>query len=72
MEVSSAAGFKHINDFVDPRATFIDGSGEEEIWFLQGVMQRARSLDKTVIELPENAEQNLMWITLLDSSSLSG
>ncbi len=72
MEVSSAAAFKHINDFVHPQATFIDASGEEEIWFLKGLKERASNLGRTVIELPESSEQNLMWITLLYSSSLSG
>lgn len=72
MEVSSAAAFKHINDFVHPQATFIDTSGEEEVWFLRGVKQRATTLGRTIIELPENSEQNLMWITMLDSSSLGG
>ena len=72
MEVSSAAAFKHINDFVNPQATFVDSSGEEEVWFLKGLNQRAATLGRTIIELPDNAGQNLMWITLLDSSSLSG
>jgi hypothetical protein len=72
MEVSSGAAFGHINTFLNPQATFVDSSGEEEIWFLKGLKDRARSLGRTVIDLPENAEQNLMWITLLDSSSLSG
>ena len=71
MEVSCSAGFNHINTFVHPRATFIDASGEEEM-FMKGLKHRANSLGRTVIELPENAEQNLLWITLLDSSSLSG
>ena len=72
MEVSSSAGFKHIDTFLHPRATFIDGSGEEETFFLKGLKGRASLLGRTVIELPENAEQNLMWTTLLDSASLSG
>ncbi|OWP05864.1 hypothetical protein B2J93_982 [Marssonina coronariae] len=71
MEVSSAAALSHINTFVHPQAILIDGSGEEEPWFLRGIKDRAVSLGRTVIELPDNAEQNLMWITLLDSSSLS-
>lgn len=71
MEVSSAAAFKHINDFVNPQATFVDSSGEEEVWFLKGLKHRAAILGRTIIELPDNADQNLMWITLLDSSSLS-
>ena len=72
MEVSSSAGFNHINTFVNPQATILDGSGQEELWFLKGVKQKAMRLGRTVIEIPENAEQNLMWITLLDSASLSG
>lgn len=46
--------------------------GEEELWFLDGLSDRAATLGRTVIQLPENAERNLMWITLLDSASLSG
>lgn len=72
MEVASSAGFNHINTFVHPQATFVDASGEEEAWFLKGVKDRAIPLGRTVIDLPENAEKNLMWITLLDSASLSG
>lgn len=72
MEVSSAAAYNHINNFVHPQATFIDASGEEEVWLSKGVKLRAKSVGRTVIELPSNAEQNLMWITLLDSASLSG
>ncbi len=72
MEVSSSAAFNHINTFVHPQATIIDGSAEEELWFSKGVTDRAVALGRTVIELPNNAEQNLMWLTFLDSASLSG
>jgi hypothetical protein len=72
MEVSTSAGFNHINTFVHPQATLIDGSGEEELFFLKGLRNRASSLGRTVIELPDNSEQYLMWVTLLDSASLSG
>lgn len=72
MEVSSSAASNHINNFVHPQATFIDASGEEELWFTKGLADRAIALGQTIIELPNNAEQNLMWITLLDSASLKG
>ena len=72
MEVSCSAAFGHINTFVNPQATFIDGSGEEELFFLKGMKSRARAVGRTVIELPDNAEQTLMWTTRLDSASLSG
>lgn len=72
MEVSASAAFNHINTFVHPQATIIDGSGDEELWFSKGVTDRAITLGRTIIELPSNAEQNLMWLTHLDSASLSG
>lgn len=72
MEVSVSAAFNHINNFIHPQATIIDVSGEEEAWFSKGIKGRALTLGRTIIELPENSEQNLMWLTLLDSSSLSG
>jgi len=71
MEVSSAAAFGHINTFIHPQATLIDGSEEEESWFSRGIQDRAIALGRTVIELPDNAEKNLMWMNLLDSASLS-
>lgn len=71
MEVSASAAFNHINTFVHPQATFIDASGEEEAWFLKGIRDRGVAAGRTLIDLPEDAEQNLMWITLLDSASLS-
>ncbi|KAG4444223.1 hypothetical protein IFR05_000320 [Cadophora sp. M221] len=71
MEVSSAAAFGHINTFIHPQATLIDASGEEESWFSRGLKDRAITLGRTVIELPDNAEKNLMWLNLLDSASLS-
>ena len=72
MEVSCAAGFNHINNVVYPQATFIDASGDEEQFLFKGLKDRANSLGRTVIEVPENAEQTMMWTTLLDSYSLSG
>ena len=72
MEVSCSAGLNHINNFVHPQAVFIDGAGQEEQYFLKGVRERANSLERTLIELPDNAEQTLMWITRLDSAALSG
>jgi len=71
MEVAASAAFNHINTFIHPQATFVDASGEEEIWCLKGIKDRAVTAGRTVIDLPGNAEQNLMWITMLDSSSLS-
>lgn len=72
MEVSCGAALNHINNFMHPQSVIVDGSHVEDQFFLTGIRKKANSLDKTLIELPKNAEQNLMWITRLDSNSLSG
>lgn len=72
MQVSASSGFHHINTYIHPQATFIDNSGEEEPFMFSGLKMRAMSLGRTVIELPANSEENLMWLTMLDSASLSG
>jgi len=72
MEVSASAGLSHINTFVHPQAILVDGSSAEDQFFLRAFRDRTGWLGVTLIELPENAEQNLMWLTELDSSSLNG
>ncbi|KAM3078371.1 hypothetical protein ACMFMG_006256 [Clarireedia jacksonii] len=71
MEVSCSAGLKHINDFVHPQAVIIDGSDDEEDFLISGFRSRTNKLQRTLIELPADVEQNLMWITQLDSAALS-
>jgi hypothetical protein len=70
MEVSSSAALGHIETYMHPQAVIIDNSEIEDWWFLKSMRDRASLLDKTLIELPGDVEQNLRWITRLDSSSL--
>jgi len=72
MEVSCSAGFNHINSFVHPQAVLIDASGDEDNFLISAFRTRANAIDRTLIELPKNVEQNLMWIVQLDSAALSG
>lgn len=72
MEVSSIAALGHINKYMHPQAVIVDNSGTEEEYFLTGIRDRSIELGRTLIELPDNAEQSLMWLTRLDSSSLNG
>lgn len=72
MEVSCGAALGHINTHMHPQAVIVDNSGMEEKYFLAAMKTRSATLEKTLIELPANAEQNLMWITRLDSASLNG
>ncbi|SZF03408.1 unnamed protein product [Blumeria hordei] len=70
MQASVSAAFKKINGFINPHATLVDGSGIEETWFLKSLKSTALDLSKTIIELPQNTEENLRWILQLDSRSL--
>ncbi|OBT68630.1 hypothetical protein VE03_01664 [Pseudogymnoascus sp. 23342-1-I1] len=72
MEVSSGAALGHINNYMHPQAVIVDNSGTEEEYFLIGIRDRSIELGRTLIELPDNAEQRLMWLTRLDSWSLNG
>ncbi|KAG9248134.1 hypothetical protein BJ878DRAFT_433999 [Calycina marina] len=71
MRVSVSAGFGHVHKFIHPQATIIDSSGEEDDFFILGLKHRAGILGSTIIELPGNAEQNMLWLTMLDSASLN-
>lgn len=72
MEVSSGAALGHINNFMHPQAVIVDNSDTEEEYFLIGIRDRSIEVGRTLIELPGNAEQRLVWLTRLDSSSLNG
>ena len=72
MEVSSSAALSHIDNYMHPQAIIVDGSKTEEEFHIRGIRQKAASLHKTVVELPENSEQTLQWVTKLDAASLSG
>jgi hypothetical protein len=72
MEVSSSAALGHTNNFMHPQAIIIDNSGAENPYFLTGMRDRSSLLGKTLIYLPPNPEQHLMWIARLDSASLNG
>lgn len=72
MEVSSSAGLNHINNYMHPQAIIVDSSGEEEEFFLRAFRERANAMGTSLIELPKNAEESLMWLTRLDYASLSG
>ncbi|RFU32857.1 hypothetical protein B7463_g3447, partial [Scytalidium lignicola] len=71
MEVSVAAGFNHINSFINSQVAIIDGSGNEDTFLLKGAKDYADAFGRALIELSNNADQNLRWLTHLDASALS-
>ena len=72
MEVSVASALGHIRTFMHPQVHIIDGSGKEESVFIKGIRSHGYNSGKPVIELPPDAAKNLMWMTRLDTGSLSG
>ena len=72
MEVSVTASVEHIDRFAPPQALIIDHQGREDAFFTRSIRSKALSMGKSLIELPSNAAENLMWIARLDSASLAG
>ena len=72
MEVSVSASLGHIQSFMHPQAIITDDPDREDNFFTKAVRGKALELGKVVVELPQEASENLMWITRLDSSSIAG
>ncbi|KAI9889529.1 MAG: hypothetical protein M1814_005223 [Vezdaea aestivalis] len=70
MEVSVGSMMKHVEESMHPQALIIDDSGNEEPFFTKALRRKATEMEKTLIELPENASESMMWFTRLDSGSL--
>ena len=72
MEVSVEASMEHIQTFVHPQVIIIDYPSRENTFFVTTLRSKAMDIHKSIIELPSDATQNMMWITRLDSGSLAG
>ena len=72
MELSARRALFHINNFMHPQAVLVDGSTTEDGFFIEGTRREAEVLGITLIELPENAPQDLAWVSKLDSGGLAG
>lgn len=72
MARSVSTALSHIHAIMEPQVLILDNSGQEDEYFSDTVRQKARDLKIPVISLPDNALENMMWLTRLDSGSLSG
>ncbi|KAI1377732.1 hypothetical protein F4677DRAFT_45827 [Hypoxylon crocopeplum] len=70
MENAVFRGFHHIFNYMHPQAILIDGSNDEERFFLQAAQQHSNAKKNTLIELPRRAGKRLEWLTKLDSQAL--
>ncbi|KAL8928906.1 MAG: hypothetical protein Q9172_000744 [Xanthocarpia lactea] len=71
MEVSVSAALGHIQKFMHPQVIITDDQAREDAFFMTAIRTKATELGRSVIELPKDASQNMMWIARLDSGSLA-
>jgi hypothetical protein len=55
-----------------PQAVVVDASTIENDYFLRAIRMQARGMGVPVIDLPQDSQKHLAYITKLDSSSLGG
>ncbi len=66
------ASMDHIQTFIHPQVIIIDNPSKEDTFFVNTLRTKAMYIGKSIIELPSDATENMMWITRLDSGSLAG
>lgn len=72
LEVAVGGAMRHINEFMHPQAIIMDDSAIEDKPFTRALRARGKEYRRPVIEIPEGAYEEFMWITRLDSGSLGG
>lgn len=55
-----------------PQAVIVDASTIENVHFLRAIRMQARGMGIPVIDLPQDSQKHLAYMTKLDSSSLAG
>ncbi|KAI8963882.1 hypothetical protein F5Y11DRAFT_346132 [Daldinia sp. FL1419] len=70
MENAVFRALHHIFYYMHPQAIFIDGSNDEEPFFLRAAQQHTNVKKNTLIELPRGSGKRLEWLTKLDSQAL--
>jgi len=71
LETSVAGALRHINEFMHPQAIITDDSSIEDAAFTRAVRTKGRLYSLPVIEIPEGSYEDFLWMTRLDSGSLS-
>lgn len=71
LKIAIRTGFRHLHNFIHPQMVLLSVDHEEE-WFIEIAQKITKQLQMQTIELPENAANDLRWITRLDSGSVGG
>ncbi|KAH8912482.1 hypothetical protein BR93DRAFT_79909 [Coniochaeta sp. PMI_546] len=61
----------HIHSYMHPQAVIVDASTIENVHFLRAIRMQARGMGIPVIDLPQDSQKHLAYMTKLDSSSLA-
>lgn len=70
-EASVTGAMKHINDFMHPQAIIMDDSKVEDQAFTRAMRGKAEEMARPLIEVPAGKYEDFLWMTRLDSGSLS-
>ena len=62
----------HIHSYMHPQAVIVDASAIEDNYFLEAIRMQAKGMGVPVIELPQDSQKHLAYMTKLDSSALGG
>ena len=70
-EVSVSGAMRHINEFMHPQAIITDDSLVEDAPFTRAMRAKGKEYHHPIIEIPDGAYEDFLWMTRLDAGSLS-
>jgi len=70
-EVAVGGAMKHVNEFMHPQAIIMDDSSVEDAFFTRAMRGKAKAFGCVLIEVPSGRYEEFLWVTRLDSGSLS-
>ncbi|KAK5692956.1 hypothetical protein LTR97_010432 [Elasticomyces elasticus] len=70
-EVAVSGAMKHINDFMHPQAMIMDDSALEDAFLVRAMRNKGAEMGRALIEVPAGRYDEFLWMTRLDSGSLS-
>jgi hypothetical protein len=71
LEVSVSGAMRHINEFMHPQAIITDDSLVENAPFTRAMRTKGKEYHHPIIEVPDGAYEDFLWMTRLDAGSLS-
>lgn len=69
-EIGANFAFKNINEFMHPQALITDQLDRENAFFQHSVRKTIKDQGHPLIQIPEDGDEAIMWMTRLDSESL--